>query len=98
MALVTLEQAKAHLNIVHEAFDDEIARKVDDATAIVVEYLKSRADATWDETTVPGPVRAGVLYVLTHLFKHRGDDMSLDEAFWRALERLLCRSRDPALA
>lgn len=97
-ALVTLEQAKSHLNIVHDAFDEEIERKAEDATAIVIEYLKGRADATWTDVTVPGQVRAAVLYVLTHLFKHRGDDMSLDEAFWNALARLLWRSRDPALA
>lgn len=97
-ALVTLEHAKAHLNIVHDAFDEEIERKAEDATAIVIEYLKGRADATWDETTVPGQVRAAVLFVLTHLFSHRGDDMSLDDAFWNALGRLLWRSRDPALA
>jgi hypothetical protein len=52
----------------------------------------------WTTATVPGPVRSAVLLMLTHLFEHRGEDMVTDEDLWKALERLLMRFRDPALA
>jgi hypothetical protein len=58
----------------------------------------SIARPTWTDATVPGPVQAAVLLLLTHLYKHRGDDPSADAALWEAIGRLLIRFRDPALA
>lgn len=52
----------------------------------------------WTAETAPGDVKAATLLLLTHLYEHRGDDMRSDEATWKAIERLLARSRDPALA
>jgi hypothetical protein len=43
-ALVTNEQAKRHLRVTTSDFDDEIELKSEQATAIVLEYLKSRAN------------------------------------------------------
>lgn len=100
-ALVTLAQAKEHLRITTDDNDADVSLKVDQASAIVIDYLKSQAVAGWSDGTVavPGNVSAATLITLTHLYEHRGDDdMGLDEALWMALDRLLIRFRDPALA
>lgn len=100
MALISLEQAKAHLRVVSSDEDDDIARKVEQASAVVLDYLKSQAVAGWSDgtVTVPGHVEAATMVMLTHLYENRGDDMAADEDAWKAVERLLMRSRDPALA
>lgn len=101
MSLVSLAQVKDHLRIPQTTTDRDVdvQRRIDQAGAIVSNYLKAQADPTWDEYTTPMPVQAGVLLVLAHFDEHRGDDMQqTDEAFWMALERLLTRFRDPALA
>jgi hypothetical protein len=97
-AYVTLQQAKRHLNIVDDASNADIDDKVQQASAIIADYLKSRVDDTWDEYTAPGNVQAATLLMVTHLSEHRGDDMTGDEAMWKAIGRLLMRLRDPAIA
>lgn len=52
----------------------------------------------WTPETAPPQVIAAVLIMLTHLYEHRGDDASGDGDVWLTIERLLVRSRDPALA
>lgn len=100
MALVTLERAKDHLRVTSTVEDNEIDRKVEQASAIILDYLGSRADDGWSDGTVdvPGPVETATLLMLTHLYENRGDDMKADEDAWKAIERVLMRSRDPALA
>lgn len=97
-AFVTLVQGKAHLRVTTSAEDTDITLKIDQASGIVADYLKGRADATWDTLTVPVPVQSATLLVLGHLYVNRGDDMAADQTLWQALERLLWRFRDPALA
>lgn len=48
--------------------------------------------------TVPLNVQAAILLMLTRLYEHRGDAEKEDTDLWVAIERLLMRSRDPALA
>src|SRR5262245_2492186 len=107
MALVSMQEAKTHLRITDDDHDADIQVKADQASAIVVDYLKDRADDTWDETTTPLPVKAAALFLVGHLYEHRGDDLAtvpglgannFDEAVWGAVGRLLARFRDPALA
>jgi hypothetical protein len=100
MALITLEQAKAHLRVVSVDEDDDIDRKIEQAGAIVLDYLKGQAVSGWNDgsVTVPRVVEAATLVMLTHLYENRGDDMTADEDAWKAVERLLMRFRDPALA
>jgi len=99
MAYVTLVQAKAHLYKTTNEADADITLKIDQASGIVADYLKGRADSSWSDTTnTPGPVQAATLLVLGHLYKHRGDDMAKDAELWEAIARLLMRFRDPALA
>jgi Flp pilus assembly protein TadG len=52
----------------------------------------------WTDATLPGPVYASILLVLTHLVEHRGDDLPSQPALSPTVESLLMRSRDPALA
>lgn len=97
-SLVTLAEAKTHLRVTTDAQDADIQAKADQASAIVLDYLKGRADEAWTDATVPRPVKAGVLLMLTHLYEHRGDDPATDADLWDAIGRLLVRFRDPALA
>lgn len=178
-ALVTLEQAKRHLRVTSSTSDDDIELKVEQASGIVLDYLKGRAHLTpavtaivlttsiasptvvttqsphvfvngqtviiaghvgsvpdingswaianvtassftipaavttagaggtatiaWTEVTVPAPVQAATLLMLGHIFGHRGDDAGSSfrppsASVWDAVERLLVRFRDPALA
>ena len=102
--LVTLTQAKTHLHITMPAGDPgdaDIQLKLDQAEAIILDYLKGANGAAigWiDPTTVPLPVTAAILLMLTRLYEQRGDDEEKDETLWKAVDRLLKRFRDPALA
>jgi gp6-like head-tail connector protein len=96
-ALVTLTQAKSHLRD-PDAAKADLELKIEQASAIILDYLKGEADPAWDEDTVPMPVQAATLLMLGHLYEHRGDDMTPDDVVWNAIGRLLCRFRDPALA
>lgn len=101
--LVAFETAKTHLRITDDDHDVEIQTKIDHASAIMLDYLKSRGDPTWDATSCPLPVQAATLYMIGLLYEHRGDDLEagagdFDQGTWDAIERLLKRSRDPALA
>lgn len=170
MKLLSLSTAKTHLRIAGNDQDGDINAKVEEATEIILDYLKDRAHAPvtitsssvasptvittdeahgfsngetvtieghddstpelfgeyvisnateftftipvavtvagsggtatvlWTETTAPRPVISAVKLMLTNLYEHRGDDSRLDEANWKAIERLLMRLRDPAFA
>ena len=101
-ALVTLVQAKGHLRITLPALDPgdlDLQLKLDQAEAIILDYLDTSVDPTWvSPATAPGPVTASILLALGDLFEHRGDDMTLSEKTWQAIERILVRSRNAAIA
>ena len=97
MTLATLAEAKAHLQITDDTRDAEVTQFLELASAQVFDYVGSRADPLWDETSAPNVVRAATLRALVHNWEHRGDD-SDDTALWAALGALLMRTRDPALA
>lgn len=101
--LVDLPTAKSHLRITDTDHDADVALKSKHATDIVADYLKTGADPAWTPTTVPLPVQAAVLYMLTHLYERRGDDMGNeaagigDKSVWESVDRMLARFRDPAV-
>jgi len=101
-ALVTLVQAKAHLRITLPALDPgdlDIQLKLDQAEAIILTYLDTSVSAAWvSPATAPGPVTAAILLALGDLFEHRGDDQTLSEKTWSAIERILVQSRNAAIA
>lgn len=106
MALITLQQAKDHLQIWTEItspldpVDRDITTKMEEAESIIIDYLKS--DYGWDVDTVPPFVRAAVLQKLAELFRFRGDDERgpehEDGQLSPTITNLLRRYRDPALA
>lgn len=66
--------------------------------AVTVAGSGGTGTVEWTEATVPRQVQAAVLLMLTRLYEQRGDDEKADADCWAAIERLLMRSRDPALA
>ena len=102
--LVTEDQAVTHLRLatpLSAEAEADLTTKLQQASDAIVDYLKTQADPLWDATTVPAIVQAAILLYLTNLWEHRGDDgapSDSDNACWMAIERLLRRRRDPALA
>ena len=96
--LVTLAQAKAHLHITATTDDEDIQFKLDQAEAIIRNYLKTQDDPAWTAATVPPPIKSAILLMLARLYEQRGDNEQNDEALWAAVDRMLARYRDPAIA
>ena len=100
-ALVTMAQAKSHLRVDHSDDDTDIALKADQATAIVIDYIK-QPEHGWDETTVPLHIQAAILIMLSKLYDDRkaGETDNETATGWlpKAVTSLLHRSRDPAIA
>jgi len=103
MALVTLSDAKAHLRVTTTTEDADLQQKVNAASAVIVDYLKDRADASWDELTAPLPVQMATLLLVAYLWQHRGDDpadrddLAVNQGVWSEIDPLLMRFRDPTL-
>lgn len=100
--LVTLVQAKNHLRITlppGDPGDVDLQLKLDQAEAIILEYLDTAADAAWvSPATAPPTVTAAILLTLGDLFEHRGDDHTLSEKTWEAVTRRLAQRHVPAVA
>lgn len=100
--LVTIQQAKDHLQIptmpVGDPDEADLQLKLDQAEAIIVDYLAHRADPSWSAGAVPLQVTAAILLMLGGLYRHRGDVMETDPALWQAIDRLLTGIRYAALA
>jgi hypothetical protein len=79
----------------------DLELKIGIACATILDYLKDRGDPTWDTFTVPRVVKAAALTYLALIWEHRGDDetqnTNFDAMAWEGIDRLLKRSRDPAL-
>ena len=97
-ALVTIDQARRHLRLTESDMEDadvatDVADKAEEATDIVIDYIK-QPDHEWTTETVPWRVKAAILLVLGAIFHDRegGDPIS------DAVKSLLHRMRDPALA
>jgi hypothetical protein len=101
--LVTLQTAKDHLQIPSMPPGDpdeaDVQLKLDQAEAIILDYLAERADPAWvDPATAPPNVTAAILLMCARLYRHRGDLEEADADLWLAIERLLKRFRDPGFA
>lgn len=99
--LIELPVAKGHLRITDADHDADVQLKADQASAIVVDFLKAQADPDWTPQTVNLIVQSAILDVLTCLYEHRGDDFGInnpDAGLWDAIGRRLARLRDPAVA
>ena len=111
MALITYDQAIGHLQQLGLVDLEEatLLDKMAEAEALVIAYCTTttvwatKAEAWTDETTVPPPVRAGILLELGALYGFRGDDMEGagpdigESGLLRKTERALKLFRDPVL-
>jgi hypothetical protein len=99
-SLVTLQQAKDHLQIPTMAPGDpdeaDVQLKLDQAEAIILDYLGPRTDPA--SSTAAPLVSAAILLMLGRLYQHRGDLEEADADLWLAIDRLLKRLRDSAVA
>lgn len=102
--LVTLTQAKQHLNITlpeGDPGDAEIQDKLNEAEETILNYLKGAGGqaANWvDPTTAPGAVTAAIKLMLGRLYQHRGDDDTDGAQFWTRIDLLLARFHTPGVA
>lgn len=90
--LITLTQAKDALVIESDEFDSQLLLRCEEASGIVVDYIKRPAHG-WTDMTVPSVVRAAILIVLKNLWEN--PDAS---PISQGVIDLLVRQRDPALA
>jgi hypothetical protein len=103
MAVLTLADAKTHLRITDNDHDSDVTQKLQQASAIVVDFVLS-GRTRWTDPGTPADdpiVQSAILDVLTGLYEHRGDDYGVDapdEELWNAITRRLARLRDPAIA
>jgi hypothetical protein len=94
--LVTFAQAQEHLRLTPSTegspslADQDLQSKIDQATAIVLDYIARPTDAIWTAEieswdllgspigTPPGSVVAAVLLQLGDLYRYRGDDVEAE--------------------
>jgi hypothetical protein len=114
MAILTLDQLKAHLKLSGTEDDDDLELKLAQAEAIVLGYVNQRvSDAddwsdtvtAWTSSTAPPEVKAAILMQAGELYRYRGDDEAADTHQKREhgmlspyVMALLYRYRDPALS
>ena len=105
--LIPLATAKTHLRITDDLHDADVQLKLDQAEAVILDYLKlkqtgePRPDWPWMPTTLPKPVEAAMLIMLTFLYEARGDEpeaKAKSEDVWKTVDDLVIRFRDPAIA
>lgn len=105
IALVSLDQARDHLRVIHNDDDEDIFSKIEQASAIILDYLKLDAVPTgWGNlsgespsgTGVPHLVQAATLLVLGEL--HNKREASGADVISPAVVSILNRYRDPAMA
>lgn len=94
MALLTLEEAKTHLRVDGTDDDTEVTTKINEASAIILDYLKWGASPEPDETNAPGYMKAACKLVLGELYADREGGNPISPA----VVSLLARARDPAYA
>jgi hypothetical protein len=109
--IVTLAQAKQHLKITSDEENQDLADKLADAHALVLDYVAdSKSDdyvtemLTWDDESAPRAVRAAILRQFGDLARFRGNDDDPSEqrvdgtVIAPRVRQLLRMYRDPALA
>lgn len=99
MSIVSLDRAKQQLRITVAIHDSEVQAKLDEAFAIVLDYIGDRDNAnSWDENTAPGVIVSATLLVLGALWEGRAGAEDAPEPISDAVQKLLRRHRDPPLA
>lgn len=106
MPLITLDQAKIQLRLPEDSieYDDDLSLKLEQATALVVDYLE-RAEDDWAAgSPMASPadfefpiVQAAILEVLTNLWRNRGDQADAPGPMTPRVEQMLRGLKAPAL-
>ena len=100
--LLTLQEAKAQLQIVDPAHDAVVAQKLAAAEEGILAYLAAGGDPSWTPATAPLEVKDAILAYMTHKYEHRGDDFGAanqaEAVIWRLLAEMLKMYRDPTIA
>lgn len=94
--LVELRTAKELLDVLHDDQDLLIQRFADQATDLVIGYIK-RPDHGWTVDTVPPRIEAAILHVLKRLYDDRAGELE-GGALPQHVKDMLRRDRDPAIA
>lgn len=110
-SLVSLDVAKEHLRVLHDDDDDDITLKIEQASEIILDYIKRRGpgvtddspQSDWNVDNVPAPLQAAVLLKLSDLYDNRNAGVGSDEYvamgyLSQAITSLCHRFRDPAMA
>jgi hypothetical protein len=102
MSLLTLDDLKLHLRIEDDYHDDRLEQILDDASGIVLDYLKVE-DSQWQTTSgepdsVPYAVRAATKLVAGALFENLEGNEGGPDPLSETVKSLLHRFRDPAIA
>ncbi|MNU34504.1 Phage gp6-like head-tail connector protein [compost metagenome] len=93
-ALATISDAKQRLRIDFEDDNALITSLLEEATDIVVGYIK-KPDHEWSATTVPFRIKSAILLVTGSLYENRDAG---EAVLTESVRALLHRDRDPALA
>lgn len=96
VALVTLEEAKSRLRLDFHDEDEDTVEMLEQATDIVIGYIK-RPDHGWTDETVPDRIKAAILVVVARMEKDREGQLE-GGIINETVRSLLIRDRDPALA
>lgn len=95
-ALVEVDEAKVRLRLDDGDEDLELEAMIEEASDIVVSFLK-KDDHGWTPDTVPGQIKSAVLIVLGRLYAAREGEIE-GGIINDTVRNLLWRDRDPALA
>lgn len=94
--LVEFNTAKGWLRVQHDDEDLLIQELIDQASSIVVDFIK-RPEHGWTPATVPPHVRAAVFHILKRLYDDRDGERE-GGPLPGYVKDMLWRERDPALA
>lgn len=100
--LVTPEQVKEHLLIDHDHDDAKLATIAEEASHVMLNYLK-KAEDWWQDSSgepvdVPGTITAATLKVAAALYENRDGSPNATPALSQDVMDMVHRYRDPALA
>jgi hypothetical protein len=105
MPIITLAQAKGHLRIDHSEQDDVLREVIDDAEALVFDYLHLDVsafapDQPWDAATLPLVIRRAIYLTIGYLWIPGLGDNAAKTEHWPTpeIKGLLMRFRDGVFA
>lgn len=96
VALVTIGDVRDRLRIDASDDDFDVQAMTEQATDIVVDYLK-KPDHSWTSETAPPRIKAAILLVVGRLYMDREGQLE-GGILSEAVKALVYRDRDPAIA